>query len=139
MLSNNLSTNEIKDSAGTEIEFTRLSTDGRTTVFAKFSENPAYPHRMRIAHQEIGTGTTKRRRSLIGFEYSKAGAVDTTTPQKAVCNVTLDIPIGNSTDNTAALMALANMISFLATTGAGTTILLDGTSNGAIVLVGGGL
>lgn len=46
MLSNTLVTNEVKNAAGTEVEFQRISTGTRSTEFAATSETPAAPNRL---------------------------------------------------------------------------------------------
>jgi hypothetical protein len=141
MLSNNLNTNEIKDSAGTEVEFTRLkfSPDGSSTEFAKIGESYAYPHRLRIAHTESGTGVNRRRRSVIGFSLTAVGQVNTTSSMKGTVQITSDLPVGNMTDQALAKMLIANLLAFVANTGGNTTIQFDCTGNGAQALLTAGL
>lgn len=139
MLSNTLNTNEIKDSAGTEVEFTRLSIGDRQSEFAKISETPALTNRMKISHLESGSGISLRRRSVIRFDRVSTGEVDTTVNVKSSFYVVGDIPIGNLTATTEPKKALAQLISFLASLGASTTILYDCTGNGADVLINGGI
>jgi len=139
MLTNTLNTNEIKDNAGTEVEFTRLSIGDRQTEFAKISETPALPNRLKISHQESGAGTAKRRRSVIRIDRTTAGEVDTTVNVKSSFYIVGDIPVGNLTATTAAKVALAQLMSFLASLGASTTILYDCTGNGAACLIDGGI
>lgn len=139
MLSNTLNTSEIKDRSGTEVEFGRISTGVRTTEFAKLTESPALPHRLTISHTEIGSGVTKRRRSVVRFDLTVTGQVDTTTNVVASAYIVCDLPIGNLTDNYTAANVLANLLSFSATTGAATTVLFDGTGNGASALIQGTL
>lgn len=139
MLANTLNTNEVKNSAGVEVEMTRLSTIGRSTVFAKVGEVPSLPHRLSVAHSESGTGLKKRRRSVVRFDQTIISTVDNVTPVTCSAYVVLDSPIGALT--TTALLAdvLANLQSFVSTTGAATTVLFDGTGNGARELINGGL
>lgn len=139
MLSNTLNTNEIKNSAGTEVEFSRLSTSDRQTVFAQISETPSAPHRMTIGHQESGSGMKQRRRSVIRFDKTVISGVDSVTPITVSAYAVLDFPIGASTSSAEAANVLAELMSFLATTGAATTVLFDGTGNGATALLTGGL
>lgn len=80
MLSNTLNTNEIKNAAGTEQEFQRLSQADRETVFGLITESPALPHRLSIKHQESGSGLTKRRRSVVRFDKTVMSTVDTAVP-----------------------------------------------------------
>jgi len=139
MLSNTLNTNEIKNAAGTEVEFTRLSIGDRTTEFAQITETPSSPHRMTIPHTESGKGLGKRRRSLLRFDKTVISGVDSTTPVVVSAYVVLDTPVGALTTTAEEANVLAELMSFLASLGASTTILFDGTGNGANALISGGL
>jgi hypothetical protein len=139
MLNNTLNTNEIKDSAGTEVEFSRLSSSDRTTVYSKIDESPALPYRLTISHQEIGSGLKKRRRSVVRFDKTVISDVDSVTPTTVSAYLVLDFPMGAQLTDDEATNAIANVLSFCATTGAATTVLFDGTGNGAVALLSGGL
>lgn len=139
MLNNTLNTNEIKGSAGTEVEFQRLLTNERSTVFAKIGETPSLPHRLSISHTESGSGINKRRRSVIRFDKTSISGVDSETPVTASAYTVIDAPVGALTAMTEVTEVLANLMSFLATTGAATTVLFDGTGNGAKALLEGSL
>jgi len=139
MLPTTLNTNEVKDSAGAEVEFTRLSTSERALVFAKVGESPAYPVRLKVSHEEVGDGTNKRRRSLVRLDYNLAGQVDTVKASRISVYAVADIPIGNLTALTVPATAMAHLTSFLASRGASTTILYDGTGCGAEALINGSL
>jgi hypothetical protein len=139
MLSNTLNTNEVKNSAGTEVEFSRLSTNDRKTEFAQIAETPSLPYRLTISHQETGTGLKKRRRSLVRFDKTSISGVDSVTPITTSAYIVLDHPVGASTTSAEAANVVANLMSFVASLGASTTILYDGTGNGAVVLLQGGL
>jgi hypothetical protein len=139
MLSNTLNTNEIKNAAGTEVEFGRLSTSDRQTVFAQLLESPSLPHRLTVSHQESGSGITKRRRSLVRFDKTVMSTVDTTLPVTVSGYAVMDIPVGALAAITEATNVHAELISFLASLGASTTILYDGTGNGGVCLLQGGL
>lgn len=139
MLSNTLNTNEIKDAAAAEVEFQRLSTNNRETVFGKITESPSLPYRLSIGHLETGSGVNKRRRSRIRFDKTVMSTVDATLPVTASCYIVLDAPVGALTASTELTNVIANVLSFCATTGAGTTVLFDGTGNGASTLLTGGL
>lgn len=139
MLANTLNTNEVKNSAGVEVEFTRLSTSQRSTTFAQVSESPSAPHRLTISHSETGAGMKLRRRSLVRFDKTVISAVDSVTPITVSAYAVLDFPAGASTTSAEAANVLAELMSFLASTGATTTILYDGTGNGAKTLLEGGL
>lgn len=139
MLSNNLNTNEIKNAAGTEVEFTRLSTTARETVFAQIAETPSLPHRLSIKHQESGTGLKMRRRSVNRFDKTSISTVDNVTPVTTSGYLVMDIPVGAITTLAEPTAVLAELLSFNASLGATTTILYDGTGNGAVALLNGGL
>jgi len=137
MLANELITNEVKNSAGTEQEFSRISINDRKTEFALKGETPGAPHRLSISHAEIGTGSAKRRRSLVRVDKTVTG-VDG-TPVVVSCYMVADIPIGNLATFAEPTNAVANLLSFCASLGATTTILYDGTGNGASTLINGTL
>jgi len=139
MLSNTLNTNEIKNAAGTEVEFSRLSTSARSTEFAQIAETPALPHRLSISHQESGIGLKKRRRSLVRFDKTIVSTVDSVTPVTISVYAVADIPVGALVAITEVANVTAELMSFLASLGASTTILYDGTGNGANALLTGGL
>lgn len=139
MLTNTLNTNEVKNASGTEVEFTRLSIGDRKTEFAMISETPALPNRLSISHQETGSGLTRRRRSVVRFDRTTAGEVDTTLNVRSSAYIVLDAPIGNLSATTATKAVLAQLMSFVASLGASTTILYDCTGNGADCLVNGGI
>jgi hypothetical protein len=139
MLANDLVTNEIKNAAQTEEEFTHILLEGRSRTFARKNEQYAYPHRLTISHQENGVGLDKRRRGVVRFDKTVAGQIDATRPMKGSAYIVTDIPVGNMSSNALAADLIANLLSFCATTGAATTVLFDGTGNGATALLTGGL
>jgi len=135
----NLITNEVKNSAGTEEEFLRLSSVGRQLVFSKSGELPANPHRVSVSHLETGTGTAKRRRSVVRVDKTVAGQVDVTKTERISAYVVVDLPIGDLTSYAEAKNVLANLISNVASQGASNVILYDCTGYGADALINGGL
>lgn len=139
MLSNTLNTNEIKNAAGAEVEFQNLSRDGRKGEWAQITESPALPHRLRVAHQEVGSGIRLRRRSMIRFDKTVVSTVDNVTPVTVSAYTILDAPVGALLASTEMANVLAELMSFTASLGASTTILFDGTGNGAVTLLTGGL
>lgn len=139
MLSNTLNTNEVKNSAGTEVEFSRILTLNRGTEFAQIGEAPALEHRLLINHQETGSGLKQVRRSVVRFNKTFLSTVDTTLPVMCSAYTVLIIPIGAITAMTEPTNVLAELNSFMSTTGAATTVLFDGTGNGATALLSGGL
>jgi hypothetical protein len=74
---------------------------------------------------------------MVRFDKDIAGASGDSRAVTAY--VVLDSPIGDLAATTEVKNVLANLMSFLATTGAATTVLFDCTGNGAVVLVNGDL
>jgi len=139
MLSNTLNTNEIKNSAGAEVEFSHLSTSDRQRMFHQIGETPSAPHRLTISHSETGSGMKQRRRSVVRFDKTVISGVDTVTPITVSAYTVLDHPIGASLTGAEAANVLAELISFCASLGADTTILYNCTGNGANALLNGEL
>jgi len=139
-LPTNLTTNEVKDAAGTEIEFLRFDAgQPRKLIYAKSGETPAYEHRLEIAHLESGTGLRRRRRSKVAVRIGHLSSVDSLTPVFTLGYIILDSPVGAITDLTVPAKCIANIMSFTASLGASTTILYDGTGYGAAALINGTL
>ena len=139
MLPNSLNTNEIKNSSGTEVEFSRLSTSDRETIFAKIGEVPSLPIRLGIKHQETGSGIRLVRRSVCRFDETALSEVDSITPVTASIYCVAVIPVGHLETLALPTRVMAYQMSFLASLGASTTILYDGTGNGAQALLNGSL
>lgn len=139
MLPLTLNTNEVKDSAGTEIEYQSLGIVGRSHIFAKVGESPSLQDRLSINHSESGTGFKRRRRSNNRFDLTVISDIDNVTPVTITGYVVLDTPVGALNSQTAMINVLARIQSFLSTTGAGTTVLFNGTGNGAQCLLTGAL
>lgn len=139
MLSNTLNTNEIKNSAGAEVEFSRLSTNGRSTTFSQISESPSAPHRLTVSHLESGSGLKQRRRSVVRIDKTVVSNLDATLLVPVSAYIVLDAPTGALNSMAEPTNVIAELLSFCATTGAGTTVLFDGTGNGAKALLEGGL
>jgi hypothetical protein len=139
MLSNTLVTNEIKNAAGTEVEFQRIDSSNRNTVFAQIGESPSGKHRLSISHQETGSGLKLRRRSLIRIDKTVTSTVDSVTPVTVSTYIVLDAPVGALVANTEMANVIAELVSFVASLGASTTILYDGTGNGAKTLLDGSI
>jgi len=138
MLSNTLNTNEIKDASAAEVEFQRIDTEGRKTVFAKISEAPALKHRITINHSESGSALNARRRSVVRVDKTILSTVDSVTPVTVSAYVVLDAPVGALAAGTEMTNVLAELGSFVHTS-ASSTFLYDGTGNGAAALLTGGL
>jgi len=137
MLPTTLNTNEVKDRAGAEVEFGRRFTDQSTLEFSVLTEAPSAPHRLKVSHLEAGSGTAKRRRSLVRVDKTVTGV--SLNPVVVSCYVVLDIPVGDLSVYDEAKNVLAELMSFCATTGAASTVLFDCTGNGASALVSGTL
>jgi hypothetical protein len=140
MLPTNLTTNEVKDSAGTEVEFIRLDNgDGRKIVFeATTGASPALKHRITVQHQEIGVGLKRRRRSNIRVDKESTSSVDSLTTVTSVASIVLDSPVGAITSMAEPKKVLAELCSLVSTLGTNTH-LYDGTGNGAATLLDGSL
>jgi hypothetical protein len=137
-----LNTNEVKNAAGTEEEFDTLFGDigNRTKTWNRVNETQAYPHRITISHSETSPGLlTGRRRSVVRIDKTVAGQVDALQKMRGSVYIVADLPVGQMTSNALIQDLVANLLSLCATTGAGTTVLFDGTGNGAKALIGGGL
>jgi hypothetical protein len=139
MLANTLVTNEVKGTAGTEIEFDTLLVEGRKRVFYAPSAGPSAPHLLTIQHSETGSGINRRRRSVVRFDKTTPGLEDPNTVMQASCYIVADLPVGNDTTGAVGEMVIANILSFCASLGASTTILYDLTGNGAVCLRQGSL
>jgi len=137
MLPTNLTTNEVKDSSGTEVEFLRMSTEGRKVIFQKSGELPNAPSRLTVSHGEVGDGLTKRRRSLVRVDRTINGGSG--TPRVVTAYVVCDFPVGDLASDAELKTALAYLLSFCASTGADTTVKYDCTGNGASALIAGSL
>jgi hypothetical protein len=138
-LPTNLTTNEVKNAAGTEIEFTRIGFDPQGRLqFKASSEAPNRPHRITVAHREVGEGVKKRRESVIQLrlEVDDGGAVPIT--DHVIAQITVRAPIGIAPDAGNWTAALAELGSFVFTTGTN-TFLYDGTGTGAAALIAGTL
>lgn len=139
MLPTNLNTNEVKTVAGAEIEYLFRDSSGRAVEYSKSGEAPYLPQRLKVSHQETGSGLALTRRSLVSTDRTVLGQVDNTkTTQIRVYTVAV-VPLGQLTSLAEVSEAMANHVSFLASRGASTTILYDGTGCGAEALINGSL
>jgi hypothetical protein len=129
-----LVTNEVKDAAGAEVEFARISTIGRTFEYAQVSETPNLTHRIVGAHRETGAGTKKRRSSMIQVILNVTGSDG--NPAEIKFRIVGDIPVGNLSTMDGPKKALAELGS-LVFTNATSTFVYAGTGNGAVVLLNG--
>lgn len=138
MLPSHLNTNEVKNAAGTEVEFLRQGASvNNALVFAQSGEAPNAQHRLKVSHQEIGAGVKKRRRSMRRVDKVVTG-VDGNPVTITDCHWT-DIPVGNLATLDSVKDVIAEGLSFDASTGADTTIKFDCSGNGASTLLNGTL
>lgn len=135
MLPVNLTTNEVKNSAGTEVEFLRQSSPGTELKYRASGAAPNRDHDLKIAHSNTGSGIEEVRRSRVRFDKEvtgASGAVRTISMYQVAV-----IPVGDLADMTEAKNVQAELMSFCATTGAGTTVLFDCSGYGADALING--
>lgn len=135
MLSNALNTNEVKNAAGTEVEFAYHDSEGRMREWHAVGEAPNLPHRIKIQHQESGTGVNKVRRSALRVLKTKLGVSG--VPREHLWYIVGVIPVGDIADVTDVKDVAAELMSLFASTGADTTIKYDCTGNGAAALIAG--
>lgn len=137
----NLNTNEVKDRAGTEVEYLWREDLGRAREWMKSGEQPAYPMRIKIQHREVGkpgSPSLVRQSNLLTTD-TVVSQVDTVTPTQIRFSTTAYVPIGHLTDLNAVKDAGAKHISMLASLGASTTILYDNTGTALAALTNGTL
>lgn len=144
MLPTNLNTNEVKNAAGTELEFYRrgpLPSNPMSLEFAWVSEVPGRPFRMHFAHQEQGDSRNKVRRSLHKTIHwlDSSQLIDATIPSFCMVTTVFQIPIGNLTTLTTIKDVGACHGSSLMSRGADSTILFNCTGVGMEALVNGSL
>ncbi len=140
MLSNTLVTNEIRNKAGAEVEFNRLSLTDQKTVYAASTELPNSPHRLTISHEESGKGFNLRRRTSVRFDKTH-DAAGTEAPQQTRTSVymVLDTPIGAVINYDETLNLIAELVSFMAGNGTADLLKYDGTGTGTAAVINGGL
>lgn len=81
----------------------------------------------------------KRRRSAVRVDKTIISSVDNVTPVTVSAYNVVDIPVGAMLTIAEAANVEAELMSFVSTTGAGTTVLFDGSGNGAKCLLNGDL
>lgn len=137
-LPNNLTSNEVKTVAGAELEFSRYKTGpGAYVQWRLASASPALPFLLSISHAESGREFRLRRRSLFRTEKTSVSGVDSVTPITPLIYTVCDLPIGAMLTMDEGKAVMAAHISMLASIGASTTILYDGTGTAAAALLNG--
>lgn len=138
MLNASLNANEVKNSAGTEIEFSHIEYGkGRSRLFAQIAETPNLQHRINLGHTEIGKAEDMRRRSTIGVSKEIIGVSG--KKRKCYYYIVGDIPVGDMSSMTEPTNVLAELGSLVFLKGGTTTFNFDGTGTGATVLLNGEL
>lgn len=137
MLPANLTTNEIKNSAGSEVEFLHQKWLPNGVVFAKSGESPSLQQRITVNHAETGSGLRLLRRSVVRVDYSFLSQTDLSSVVTDSFYAVAVINSGHHTDLVVPTHACAYLNSFLSSQGATTTILYDGTGYGAAALING--
>lgn len=136
-LPTNLTSNEVKNAAGTEEEFLRKTTGpGNVVIFAKSGEGNL-KHRLNVSNVESGTGINRRRRSLVRFDLESTSTVDNVSTVTDTAYMVVDRAVGAMTTDDSAEHVVANLLSFCASLGANTTILYDCTGYGARAAIDG--
>lgn len=137
MLPTHLSSNEVRNAAGTEVEFLRRGAinNGTGIEFAASGESPSLPHRLKVGNQEIGSGTTARRRSFTRVDKTSVGK-DGSPVRTSVCQW-VDIPVGNIDNLDDAKACMAELNSFVAGNGTNGVLVNDGTGTGAASMING--
>lgn len=133
-----LNTNEVKQRAGTEVEFIHAGTGpGRNKAWQASSATPALPHRISLKHTEEGSGTNTVRRSVIRVDKTLTDGTGTLF-KTASAYVVVQVPEGilsNYDDIKDILAELGSLVHTLGTN----THLYDGTGTGAVALINGTL
>lgn len=138
MLPDTLNANQIKDKAGAGVNtFESVNDEGRTRLFRNTAAAYNRPHELAIKHRETGVGLKLIRDSVIICSLVVTG--DDGNPVKVEYLQRLRVPMGNLASQDPVKEVIANGLSFSATTGAASTVLFDGTGNGAIALRNGSL
>jgi hypothetical protein len=135
MLPLNLTTNEVKNQSGTEVEFGRIKANDRLVTYSKVGAAPNLDHTLSISHTVLGSGVDERRRTAILGYMEVTGA----SGAKRIIRVnhTYDIPIGDIASYTDVILLDAEVGSFTYLDGTGSTFLYAGTGTGASAAVNG--
>lgn len=130
-----LNTNEVKNSAGTEVEFGYVDSPEKGILYKALTEAPNLEHRLRVNHQETGTNEDKVRRSVAEVYKYVTGV---SGKKRLIRSYKVDvIPVGDLANFDEVKNVSAELDSFCCTTGAATTVLFDGTGHGNAALING--
>lgn len=139
MFPTHLTTNEVKDRTGAEVECSRIDPiAGRGLRFqSSASLGTAYPLIVSVNHDTAGSGLKLIRRSVLRVDKTRLSQVDGVTPITISVYTVAVIPLGHLTDQNTVADVIAHNNSLMASKGASTTILYDGTGYGAAALIEG--
>jgi hypothetical protein len=135
-LADSLTTNELKDSTATEIEYLYFNQEARFKEWSKSGASPGLPDHLKIQHRDVGTGVDRVRQSNISLYKTEVGVYDTTKLAKSIASISLTVPEGNISVLTRAKDALACLGSLVFTNG-NTTFVYDATAPGGSALLNG--
>lgn len=140
-LPTNLNTNEIKNAAGTEVEFLSAPQrgDGSTKVYSKSGAQPNLRELVSVSHTETGVGLKRLRRSVAQASKEFLSESDNVTPARIRLYKVAEVPVGHLTSMTKVKEVAAWMISGEASDGTSTTIKYDCTGTLTDALVNGTL
>lgn len=141
MLPTNLNTNQVKNSAGTEVEYLFHKEEGRTREYAKSGESPALKSRLLFQHQTVGKegAFSQLRRSNFSTKEYVISDRDNLTAVPITASTTFTVPEGALLSLNAAKDVLAKHISCLASDGTDTTVKFACTGTAAEALLNGSL
>jgi hypothetical protein len=140
MLPDSLNTNQIRNSAGTEIEFEiHEGPVGRLRKWRQVAMIPYLGHYLTVSHQEVGSGLKLVRRSLVRFDKTVLSTVDNLTPVTISAYTVLVAPVGALATLAEPTTVLAELHSLNASVASATALTLDGTGNGSIALINGSM
>jgi len=136
MLANLLNTNEIKNSAGTEVEFGRRGSPTPNAIeYYALTEGLVTKHTLLVSHQTVGKGKLEQIQSVSIIRKTVLSTVDLVTPCTFVAQLKLTSPSGLMLTTAESANVLAELGSFMFLTGADNTFKYDGTGTGGVALL----
>lgn len=131
-----LNTNEVKNAAGSEVEFALREINGGTRVFRQVGEPFNRPHSFTFKTEEVGEGFNKVRKTMNRIDKVVASDVDPTKLVRVSTYTVVIAPCGALTTNAEVANVFAELGSFNHTLGTNTHV-YDGTAPGAKALING--
>jgi hypothetical protein len=137
-LPSNLNTNEVKDRAGTEVEFTFFDdSKPRSREWQRSNQAPYLIESIKVQHRDVGKpGFFLVRQSNLRIVKNVLSLVDNSTIVPIISSHSLQIPIGALTTFDAVKDVVAYHNTLMATIN-GTTVLFDGTGTAAAAMIAG--